>query len=231
MNTYVDFDGQVDLPGLLGLNDYLMRAISESHWYIGLYANGREDGLIDCGVYEEAYQRPELKSKIEGMSFDARQRYFLLAHNAGHLGYSVRLIHPVNYESKHDPRKCVHTPDHGKFGQFFQWLNAQDLFAEYGRVTAFISPAQTVNPPHHDYKSPTDSTDEFIWLRTNKSKVFGLYDDASPRNFQPIESYCAWFNNGQYHGGPLIPATEWSFSIRVDGVFSDRIRKFLHDRV
>lgn len=229
LNEYIDLDNLINVNQLINLHDYLIKAIASSNWGVGANANGREDGKIDSGLLERQYQKTK-NEELDGMGFDARQRYFLLKYNAGFLGNSVRVINAPNYLLKHDPSACQLSPDAHRFTDFLKWIDDQDLFVMYGRVVVFITPPGIVHPAHHDYSflgegASLNRVDEFIWMRTNLSKQFGLYDNSSPRNFKPINSYTAWFNNDQYHGGPPTPADEWSFSIRIDGIFSDRIRK------
>jgi hypothetical protein len=234
INQYVNFDPYLDIDGLKSMNEYLMKSIAKSTWYIGANANGREDGLIDVGHYEREFQKDSaLKTEIGDMSFDERSRYFLLKHNAGFLGYSLRIVIAKDYLTKHDPAQCIIHKDIEKFGLLIDWINAQSVFSMFGRIVVFITPAGIVHPHHHDYYflgggDKLGRVDEFLWLRTNSLKSFGLYDNSSPRVFTPIESYSAWFNNDQYHGGSPHPATEWSFSIRVDGVFTEEFRKIVY---
>lgn len=218
LNQYLDLDPHVDVEGLLSIHDYLTKAIASSYWAIGANANGREDGLVDSGFLERTHQADlDLKAKVDGLNFDARQRYFLLQHNAGFLGYSVRVVIAHDFLLKYDPSKCESSPDAPKFEALISWIKAQDLFDMFGRIVVFISPPGIIHPAHYDYRTlgageKLGKVDEFIWLRTKKSKQFGLYDNDTPRNYQPIESFTAWFNNDQYHGGPVEQAkSRWDF--------------------
>jgi hypothetical protein len=63
---------------------------------------------------------------------------------------------------------------------------------------------------------------EFIWMRTNLDKQFYVLDpDSGERKY--VTSHSAWFDSvNQYHGADA--GTGLTFSIRVDGVFSDAFR-------
>lgn len=222
-NQYLDLDSHIDLRGLLELHDNLCVAIAKSEWQIGRGANGREDGIVDVSsILDTTKIHPEL-------TIDQRARYLLLSQPLGHLGYSIRVIKNLHYRLKHVPTDCYKTEAAAHFTKLFEWLDKQDIFESYGRVVCFITPGGMLQPYHHDWDVRSDNLpiDEFIWLRTTKSKGFGLYSDEIPRIYNPIESYSAWFDNRQYHGGPLSTTPEYGFSIRIDGTFSKRMKNII----
>ena len=76
--------------------------------------------------------------------------------------------------------------------------------------------------PHRDHGF-ADVRHEFVWLRTNLDKKLFLFDPRSGRT-EYVSSYSAWFDTvNQYHGADA--ADQLTFSIRVDGVFSDQLRR------
>jgi hypothetical protein len=77
---------------------------------------------------------------------------------------------------------------------------------------------------HRDHDS-AELCHEFIWFRTNQSKPFyTLNPDSGEKAY--VRSYTAWFDTvNQYHGADAGDGL--SFSIRVDGVFSDAFRNLI----
>jgi hypothetical protein len=74
---------------------------------------------------------------------------------------------------------------------------------------------------HKDHDS-IDLCHEFIWFRTNLSKPFYMLDPGTGERAY-VAGHAAWFDTvNQFHGADASGAL--SFSIRVDGVFSDDLR-------
>jgi hypothetical protein len=74
---------------------------------------------------------------------------------------------------------------------------------------------------HRDHDS-AELCHEFIWFRTNLDKPFYMLDPGSGERLD-VAGHSAWFDTvNQYHGADETGAL--SFSIRVDGVFSDQFR-------
>jgi hypothetical protein len=74
---------------------------------------------------------------------------------------------------------------------------------------------------HRDHIE-TDVCHEFIWFRTNLKKPFYVLNHETNEKLY-VESHSAWFDSvNQYHGSEA--AEGLSFSIRVDGIFSDEFR-------
>ena len=74
---------------------------------------------------------------------------------------------------------------------------------------------------HRDHIFP-NVCHEFIWLRSNFNKPFYLYNDKTKVK-KYVESHSAWFDSvNQYHGSEAT--RRLSFSIRVDGLFSDELK-------
>ena len=76
---------------------------------------------------------------------------------------------------------------------------------------------------HRDH-CETGVCHEFIWLRSPSKRFFCLNHRTGERQY--IESVSAWFDTvHQYHGTETTD--ELSFSIRVDGRFSDQLRSHI----
>jgi hypothetical protein len=75
---------------------------------------------------------------------------------------------------------------------------------------------------HRDHAT-TELCHEFVWFRTNLRKPFYMFNDETGEKLY-VDSYSAWFDTvNQFHG--TDPQEGLSFSIRVDGHFTDEFRK------
>ena len=112
------------------------------------------------------------------------------------------------------------TPEAGEFAPLMDFI-ATLPFAATGRMLIMYDALGRAVSAHRDHED-TGLCHEFIWMRTNLSKPFYLLD---PENGQReyVAGHSAWFDTvNQFHGADATG--ELSFSIRVDGVFSDEFR-------
>src|SRR5918998_3369445 len=95
-------------------------------------------------------------------------------------------------------------------------------FAATGRMLIMYDHAPRPVTPHRDH-DVVEVCHEFVWFRTNLSKPFYMLDHRTREKLY-VTSYSAWFDTvNQFHGSD--PSDGLSFSVRVDGVFTDRFRK------
>jgi hypothetical protein len=95
-------------------------------------------------------------------------------------------------------------------------------FKETGRMLIMYDDVQRPVPAHRDHMS-TEICHEFIWFRTNLNKPFYMLNHETGEK-RYVESYSAWFDTvNQFHG--TDPGEGLTFSIRVDGSFTDEFRK------
>jgi hypothetical protein len=93
---------------------------------------------------------------------------------------------------------------------------------ETGRMLIIYDNAGKEVPAHRDHLN-TEICNEFIWFRTNLTKPFYVLNHKTSEK-KYIESYSAWFDAvNQFHGSEAVNGL--SFSIRVDGKFTDEFRK------
>jgi hypothetical protein len=79
-------------------------------------------------------------------------------------------------------------------------------------------------PAHRDHDSE-DLCHEFIWMRTNFDKPFYMLDPGTGEKLY-VSSHSAWFDTvNQFHGADSTGGL--SFSIRVDGRFTDDFRRLI----
>jgi hypothetical protein len=94
-------------------------------------------------------------------------------------------------------------------------------FQATGRMLIMYDDASRNVPAHRDHIE-TEICHEFIWFRTNLKKPFYMLNQKTSEK-KYVEGYSAWFDSvNQYHGSDA--ADGLSFSIRVDGIFTDEFR-------
>ena len=97
-------------------------------------------------------------------------------------------------------------------------------FKALGRMLIIYDDAPRAVPAHRDHLE-TETCQEFIWLRTNLKKPFFMLNYKTGEK-KYVESYSAWFDSvNQFHG--VDEQEGFSFSIRIDGVFSDEFKKLI----
>ena len=95
-------------------------------------------------------------------------------------------------------------------------------FAATGRILIIYDNAGHAVPAHRDHQD-SEICHEFIWMRTNFYKRFYMLNPVSGDQLY-VESSSAWFDSvNQFHGADGSDGL--SFSIRVDGIFSEELRR------
>jgi hypothetical protein len=95
-------------------------------------------------------------------------------------------------------------------------------FKATGRMLVIYDDSGRAVSAHRDHDS-RDLCHEFIWFRTNLGKPFYMLDPDTGEKLY-VASHAAWFDTvNQFHGADATG--ELSFSIRVDGVFTDEFRR------
>ena len=95
-------------------------------------------------------------------------------------------------------------------------------FQATGRMLIIYDDAGIPVPAHRDHLN-VELCHEFIWLRTNLRKPFYLLNHRTEEKLY-VTSYSAWFDTvNQFHGSDAPAGL--SFSIRVDGHFTDEFRR------
>lgn len=97
-------------------------------------------------------------------------------------------------------------------------------FKEKGRMLIIYDDAGKIVPAHRDHLE-TEVCNEFVWFRTNMRKPFYMLNPQTNEK-RYVSSYSAWFDSvNQYHG--CDGANGLSFSMRVDGIFTDEFRELI----
>ena len=95
-------------------------------------------------------------------------------------------------------------------------------FKATGRMLIMYDEAGRAVTAHRDHDEAARCHD-FVWFRTNLDKPFYMLNHRTGEK-RYVEGYSAWFDSvNQFHGSD--PRDGLSFSIRVDGRFTDDFRR------
>jgi hypothetical protein len=95
-------------------------------------------------------------------------------------------------------------------------------FKATGRMLIMYDDVYRPVPAHRDH-AETEMCHDFIWFRTNLNKPFYMLNHKTGEK-KYVSSYSAWFDSvNQFHGSD--PSEGLSFSIRVDGHFTDEFKE------
>lgn len=109
-------------------------------------------------------------------------------------------------------------------------LKENKIFDHIGRVIFFHCEADGIPFEHRDLDARNGMNvvkphrNEFIHIRPNTKKAFYIWDPEK-KNKVYLNTRAAWWNDVDWHGGEQI--MEQSYSLRIDGKFSDEFRKRL----
>jgi SAM-dependent methyltransferase len=112
------------------------------------------------------------------------------------------------------------SPEAAEFPELMDFI-ATLPFAATGRMLIIYDDGGRAVPAHRDHDD-AGLCHEFIWLRTSFDKPFYMLEPGTGGKLY-VGSHSAWFDTvNQYHGADATGGL--SFSIRVDGRFSDDLR-------
>jgi hypothetical protein len=192
-------------PTCFALDDYY--ALPEDH---EIRVLGREIGELDNR------DKFVLFLKLVLGAYDAYQFIFLKTEEGG-------------WESRFEEKTW--TSDVQYFPELKTWLEGLigTVFTHLGRIIIFKAEHDCTMPMHRDliYPNENDYVDhqhEFLHLRTNLDKPFYIWDHETDTKII-VDSHATFFNDQDWHAGGKI--NKQTYSIRVDGVFTDKFRQQL----
>ena len=128
---------------------------------------------------------------------------------------------PDNYFDLDKTELWEPTPAAEEFAELTAFIRTLP-FKSTGRILIMYDEAGRSVTAHRDHDS-TDVCHDFVWFRTNLDKPFYVLDHRTGEKLY-VTSYSAWFDTvNQFHGSDARPGL--SFSIRVDGHFTDEFRR------
>jgi hypothetical protein len=139
------------------------------------------------------------------------------------LVYLSRTDGPDNYYDLDRTELWAPAPDAALFPELMAFI-ATLPFAATGRMLIIYDESGRAVPAHRDHDEAELCT-EFIWLRTSKAKPFYMLNpETGERRY--VSGHSAWFDTvNQFHGADA--ADGLSFSIRIDGRFTDEFRRLI----
>ncbi len=150
---------------------------------------------------------------------------FLLDDKAPHLPGS-RLVYLTksrlqeNYYDLDRTDLWERTEEAEEFSELMDFI-ATLPFRATGRMIIMYDDSGRAVTAHRDHDSP-ELCHEFIWFRTSFKKPFYMLNPQTDEKLY-VTSHSAWFDTvNQYHGADASGGL--SFSIRVDGIFTDEFR-------
>lgn len=127
---------------------------------------------------------------------------------------------PYDYLDLDKPELWQPTPQAEEFAPLMTFIGTLP-FKATGRILIIYDNGGNEVPAHRDHLD-TQTCHEFIWLRTNFTKSLYMLNSESGERLH-VDSYSAWFDSvNQFHGADASEGL--SFSIRIDGIFSDTLR-------
>lgn len=137
--------------------------------------------------------------------------------------YLAQSKEPDNYFDLDRTELWQRTPEAGEFHWLMDFIETLP-FKATGRMLIMYDDIARPVTAHRDH-TDTDTCHEFIWFRTNKNKPFYMFNHKTNEK-KYVESYSAWFDTvNQFHG--TDEGEGLTFSIRVDGIFTDEFRKLI----
>lgn len=135
-----------------------------------------------------------------------------------------------SWDDRTAPRKL--TDEAAYFPNVVKWVESMvgTIFQDIGRVIFFHCEADGIPFEHRDLDAKNGVNvvkphrNEFIHIRPNTKKAFYLWDPEK-KNKIYLNTRAAWWNDVDWHGGERI--MEQSYSLRIDGKFTDEFRKKL----
>jgi hypothetical protein len=194
--SYVDLDPHIDVARLKALDGYLRE---------------RLERRIERARDLQFYTGPFL---LDGRAPDRPgPRMVYLAQSSR--GHGLETYYDLDDTAVWGPSE-----EAAEFSELMDFI-ATLPFAATGRMLIIYDDSGRAVPAHRDHDD-LDLCHEFIWLRTNLDKPFYMLDPRTGER-RYVEGHSAWFDTvNQYHGADSTGGL--SFSIRIDGRFSDSLR-------
>jgi hypothetical protein len=141
-----------------------------------------------------------------------------------------KAVERTQHENKAIAEQCIDTPNIVYFPKLMSVIRKLPM-KSIGRILIFMTEANNETVPHYDASSQEQrermGNADFIWfqpqaLAGGPCKRIYVMDDDKNRYYADPSKQLVWFNEMDWHG--TEPAPVFSYSVRVEGVFDDRVR-------
>ena len=223
LSQYVDLDSLLEMKPYLDYAVVMSSSISSPSQYSTVQLFDKNSrGVLN--VLDDYLDNIDKKSKEfpflkELKDTDKLCRWLCLHENLVYGQQSVQIIYMTDWKTKHLSKHCIKTDNIKYFQPFFDWLDKQNIFSDYGRTVVFLNEPLATTPTHFDgYGNRGPNKDQFVWFGLDdRKKLYVLDNDTNTKHY--LTSQVGIFESANYHGADPSDLANWS--LRVDGVFSD----------
>lgn len=141
----------------------------------------------------------------------------------GYTGSRILLLkYNKDYYSKNNEEGSKWSPNAKHFPGLMAYIKALP-FAEIGQIIFFVTENDCVTPIHRDIpENSKHRPSEFMWFSPQSKKKFFLLNEKTEERYFP-DCRVMMFNELDFHG--VAASSELSYSIRIDGRFTDEFRE------
>ena len=227
---YIDLDNIVDIDLCPDVTEMIAQSFNHVIHNCNIRTFDIESNQIKDIWYAKQYYKANLDTNenifAAEIKYGVRSPYYVLTlREGGHDSYiydSLNTNDDVWKSIKWKPElKSIWQPlinyienlplDHIGHCSFF--INRPNVIPWYHVDSGSDSLLETWEPKPH--------REEFIWINFGSDKTFYILDDKIP---VPIKSRSAFFNTCNYHGSHESTHS-YSYSLRIEGVFSKQLRQ------
>ncbi len=204
----VKVDPQISYPSYKSFDEFIdIERLTSLDGYITQKIKRRLNAQKDYQFYTGPYKLEESTPELPGTKMI-------------YLAYSEM---PDNYFDLDKTELWKPTEATTEFSLLMNFIETLPFKATGRMLIMYDNVARPVSA-HRDHIE-TELCHDFIWFRTNLKKPFFMLNHKTNEK-QYVDSYSAWFDSvNQFHGSD--PYDGLSFSIRVDGVFTDEFKNLI----
>ena len=234
---FENFDHLCDIEDLIHLKPFVSAFIAKNSQYVlptkfagwsfspqDQHKKGIEDALnkyISNFDTLDNNLKPVVKDLIDNDCFGS---FSVFEEDIVHTAYSFNVRYNTHgLQNKHLSTCVAKRPNDSDFDFFYNWLDKQNIFSDYGRVVFFINYPGSCQIPHYDpMEKSRDQPDEFIWINfnPNRKKFYLLNHSTNEKHY--AQGHVNWFDTDNFHGADIVDYA--CYALRVDGTFSDQFK-------
>jgi hypothetical protein len=243
---FINFDKYISIDSLMSMKPRISAFIANNGVHLkpvkypnGCLLNRSMQGVTDLQKQFETNpdQHHDAEFRKNCIANDTFGSYIMYEdENVVQGSYSLNLRYTLDYKNKQKSSACRSIDSDQDFEFFYEWLDQQNIFSDYGRVNFFVTHQGSKTEIHRDYINPgsdrsqltTDQFDyisnstepeQFILINFSTRKQFFLYNPDHTKKY-PVTGICNWFDSSNFHGTEVV--TQSAYSLRIDGIFSDK---------
>jgi hypothetical protein len=180
--------------------------------------------------YEKHKNNPQVLQNFAKLAYGAYSPTWVV--RLTDMDPSLRGVIDKNFQLKVDDYR-LWKPIAGIFPSVWNFIRTGGMFESTGRINFFITDHNCHTPEHTDYKHELSNwttgftakaEKEFLWISLKRKNFYVLDEQAKQKHY--VTGKCVWFNTLDRHGGDGVLEQTWS--LRIDGKFSQDFRDTLH---